>query len=51
MRNLSRRDALEAEARRRALHVQVEALDVTDQASIEAVVRLLWIGTAVSTAR
>jgi NAD(P)-dependent dehydrogenase (short-subunit alcohol dehydrogenase family) len=39
MRDLSRRDALEAEARRRHLSVQVDALDVTDPASIDAVVR------------
>ena len=41
MRDLSRRDALEAEARRRNLSVQIEALDVTDPTSIEAVVRTL----------
>lgn len=41
MRDVSRRGALDAEARRRKLSLQVEALDVTDTASIEAVVRSL----------
>jgi NAD(P)-dependent dehydrogenase (short-subunit alcohol dehydrogenase family) len=41
MRDLSRRDALDAEASRRNLSVQVQALDVTDSASIEAVVASL----------
>ena len=41
MRDLTRRDALESEASRRNLHVQVEALDITDPASIEAIVRLM----------
>ena len=41
MRDLSRRDALETAARQRNLNLQIEALDITDPASIEAVVRLL----------
>jgi short-subunit dehydrogenase len=41
MRDLSRRAALDREARRRNLLVQVQALDVTDPPSIEAVVRSL----------
>src|SRR5262245_45268120 len=41
MRDLSRRHVLDAEARQRNLSVQVEALDVTAPAGIEAVVHSL----------
>jgi NAD(P)-dependent dehydrogenase (short-subunit alcohol dehydrogenase family) len=41
MRDLGRRDQLEAEAKKRQVSVQVEALDVTNPASIERVVRAL----------
>jgi NAD(P)-dependent dehydrogenase (short-subunit alcohol dehydrogenase family) len=41
MRDLSRRDELEAQAAKRRVSVQVEALDVTNAGSIEAVVRTL----------
>ena len=41
MRDLGRRDQLEAEAKKRQVSVQVEALDVTNPASIERVVHAL----------
>jgi len=44
MRDLARRDGLDAEAQRRGVHLEVLQLDVTDRASIEEAVRTVVEG-------